>query len=305
MKYLLIILFTLGTLKTMHAQRDQMISQYMFNGLFLNPAYSGSHDYISTSLLYRTQWVDVKGAPQTYIASLDAPIKSNKMGVGLQLGHDVIGLTSQTDVYANYAYYLKFRASRLAFGIKAGVSQYGIDRNKLHIWDVEDPKYAGSSPIWIPKFGTGIYYYGYRFYLGVSVPTLLAHESDTEFGLDLNRTTQLNRHYYFNGGYVINLNRNIMLKPSFLIKYVPNTPVQADLNVNFLFNKVFWIGMSYRTGDSFISLLEYQINNRFRVGYSYDFIVSKLGNYSSGSHEIMLGIDFGKKALSSKSPRFF
>jgi hypothetical protein len=65
------------------------------------------------------------------------------------------------------------------------------------------------------------------------------------------------------------------------------------------------VGVSYRTNDALAIILEYRSNSYFRIGYSYDITLSKLRNYSSGSHEIMIGIDFGKDLVKVKTPRYF
>ena len=81
--------------------------------------------------------------------------------------------------------------------------------------------------------------------------------------------------------------------------------MQYDLNVNVLFNEIFWVGASYRSKEAIVALFEYQINRKFRVGYSYDITLGGISNYNSGSHELMLGYDFGYPVLKIKSPRYF
>ncbi len=308
MKFAFTFLVIIFSACNLFAQHDQVISQYMFNGLFLNPAYAGSHTYYNASMLYRTQWIKFEGAPQTYIASVDGPIESKNMGLGLQLGYDVVGVTSRTEINTNYAYQLKFKSGKLAFGIKAGLAQYGTVNKSLKIWDVTDPLYEENQlSELVPKLGTGMYYFTDKLYLGLSVPTLLAYQKNTPFNLDLNNGSQLQRHYYLNAGYVIKINDIITLKPSTLVKYLPAAPVQVDLNVNALFYDVLWVGASIRTGDAVVAILEYQINSYFRLGYAYDITLSELRNYSYGSHEIILSFDFGKYRPSKeyRVPKYF
>lgn len=306
MKKIIIIIFVVALNITTKAQQDQMISQYMFNGLFLNPAYAGSHKYFTSSLLHRSQWVDFPGAPKTYLLAVDGllPTKSDNMGVGLIAGHDRIGATEQTDIYANYAYQLKLNKGRLAFGLKAGASNYVFNSN-VTVWDEGDVNFTGRRTTWVPKFGFGTYYFTEKWYAGVSVPTLLAYDPDQTFSADVNESTFLNRHYYLNGGYVFTLNEKFKLKPSTLIKYLPTAPLQADINLNLLYNDQFWIGASYRSNSAVVFMVEYQTNARFRVGYAYDLTTTRIRNYSTGTHEIMIGYDFGKDLIKIKTPRYF
>jgi len=89
------------------------------------------------------------------------------------------------------------------------------------------------------------------------------------------------------------------------MKYVKNAPFEADISFSAVFKDAFWVGATYRTGDAVSIILEYQSNSYFRIGYAYDITFSDLRNYSNGSHEIMIGIDFGKDLKKVKTPRYF
>ena len=278
----------------------------MFNGLFINPAYAGSHKYFSSSLLYRNQWVSYPGAPKTFLVAGDGPIANNKMGLGFIIAHDKIGVTSQTDINLNYSYNIKLSAGKLAFGLKGGVSNYSVNTDELKVWDTDDATLNDDSQSeFIPKFGFGMYYHSERWYAGVSIPTLLAYENGNSFSMNIDQSSFLRKHFLINGGYVFNLNDKLKLKPSTLIKYVQSAPVEADINCSILYDETIWLGVSYRTNDAIVGIIEYQANKRFRIGYSYDFTLTEIGDYSSGSHEIMIGYDFGKDLVNVKTPRFF
>ena len=288
-------------------QQDAMLSQYMFNGLFLNPAYAGSHDYFQSTLLYRKQWVNFNGSPQSIIAAVDGPIYKKKMGLGLIISNDKIGVTNQTDILANYSYSLKLGEGKLAFGIKAGVSQYQATLSDLVYWDDKDPIYMGGNLTkYVPRFGTGLYYHQEKWYAGISIPTLLAYDNAYKnFNVNINNSSNLRRHLLITGGYVFTLNDSWKIKPSALIKYTAAAPLEIDINANVLYKDMIWAGISFRSGDAIIGLLEYQANDRFRIGYAHDFTITKIRNYSTGTHEVMIGYDFGKDFAKVKTPRFF
>jgi type IX secretion system PorP/SprF family membrane protein len=134
---------------------------------------------------------------------------------------------------------------------------------------------------------------------------LIAYDPAKNFNFDLNKSSDARRHYFITGGYVFDINDMIKLKPSVLVKYQKAAPLQADINCNVLINNVFWIGASYRTNAAVIGIIEYQINPMFRVGYAYDYSTKPINRYSSGSHEIMIGIDLGHDIMKSKNPRYF
>lgn len=288
------------------AQQEIMISQYMFNGLFLNPAYAGSHKYVTTSLLHRSQWVNFDGAPRTQIFSIDGPVPNKKVGLGLIMSNDKIGVTNQFNIDGNYSYHIPFKTGKLAFGIRAGVMNYRANMNDLVYWDQNDNIYRqGSINFWMPKFGAGTYYFSDRYYVGISTPNLMAYQSKRNFNIDLTKGTIMRRHYFFTAGYVFDLTDKIKAKPSLLLKYHSKAPLQADINFSVMFYETIWIGTSFRTGDAVLGIIEYQANNRFRIGYAFDYSISKLNAYNGGSHEIMIGYDLGKDLIKTRTPRFF
>jgi type IX secretion system PorP/SprF family membrane protein len=289
-----------------NAQQDPMLSQYMFNGLYLNPAYSGSHTYWSSTLTYRKQWVGFSGSPTTFIAAADGPLPSKNMGLGIIFLHDQIGVTRQNTAIANYAYQLKLNDKvKLALGVNAGFSQFSADLTELTVWDQDEIFSKNLTSKVLPRFGAGAYLYSDRYYAGISIPTLIAYEDGREFNIDISRSTFLRRHYLLTGGYIFDLPREMKLKPSVLLKYVHNAPLQADINLSAVYKNTYWLGASFRTGDAVALILEYQTNSYFRIGYAYDITLSKLRTQSSGSHEIMIGIDFGKDLVKMKTPRYF
>lgn len=293
---------------TSKAQQDPMLTQYMFNGMVLNPAYAGSHEYWSSTMTVRGQWVGAEfdGAPTTVVASVDGPIRGKNMGLGFNVGYDQLGVSRTTLAMANYAYQLRLNQNtRLAFGVSAGVSQYVADVQEVVKWDENDVVYANTRTATLPRAGFGSYLFTDNFYVGVSIPTLLAYEDGQNFSVDLSKASFLRRHYLLTGGVVLPVSEKVKFKPSILLKYVKNAPLEADINFSTVFQDAFWIGASYRTNDAVAVIVQYQTNSYFRIGYSYDLTVSGLRNYQSGSHEIMIGVDFGKDLKKIKTPRYF
>ncbi len=290
-----------------NAQQTPLMSHYMFNGLLLNPAYAGSRDFVSTTMLYRKQWVGLEGAPTTESVSIHGPLKSKKMGMGLYILKDKIGVTGQTEMFGSVAYHLPLPKAKLSFGMQFGFNSFKSDIVNLKYWDPQDKvfNYNTYSNI-LPNVGFGVYYYQPLFYLGFSVPGLISYNPDESFSVKKDTILyRYNRRYMFTSGYVFETEGALKFKPSLLIKYEKNSPVQFDLNLNVLINDIFWLGASYRNGDAIVAILEYQINRKFRVGYSYDYTLGKLNTYQSGSHEVMLGYDFGYDVLKMKTPRYF
>jgi type IX secretion system PorP/SprF family membrane protein len=298
-----ILFLSVGSIR---AQQDIMVSQYMFNGLFLNPAYAGSHKYMGASLLHRRQWVNFPGAPVTSIFAIDGPLAKRRMGWGVMVATEKIGATSQTDLFGNYSYNVPLAKGKLAFGLRAGGSLVTANLSQLKTVETGDEAFATNiRSKFLPKFGAGVYYYAKMFYAGISVPTLVAYDSKKDFSFDVSASSTVRHHSFLTAGYVFVINPMVKLKPSVLVKYQTAAPVQADVNLNVLLNDVLWLGGSFRTGESIVGLVEYQINSMFRVGYAFDYNLTQIRRFSAGSHEIMLGIDFGRDILKTKNPRFF
>jgi type IX secretion system PorP/SprF family membrane protein len=306
MKKIIFILTISLTSLISWGQQELMISQYMFNGLVLNPAYAGTHPYWSSSLLHRSQWVKFDKAPKTQTACIDGNILDGKLGLGFNLSNDRLGLTNSFDFGANVAKKVMLGPGFLSAGLRIGASRYSANLTDAVIWDENDPVYANNiKGKIIPRLGAGVYYYTANWFAGLSIPSILAvDESISNYSTGLNSFYR--QHLYLNGGLVIQAAPSVAIKPSVLVKYQGNSPLQVDLNCNVLFLQKFWVGAGYRTGDALIAMLEWNVNKQLRVGYAFDYTLSTIQTYANNSHEIMLGYDFGKGTdLKVRSPRYF
>ena len=292
-----------------YAQQDILLSQYMFNNLLVNPAYAGSKRYASSTLLYRNQWMKFDGAPKTFVATLHGPTINRKVGVGLVMAADNIGVTSRYDVYANYAYHIPLNAKfKLAIGLRGGFSYYNAKLSELIVWDNQDKVFtAATQSTLLPNCGAGAYLYHDKFYAGFSVPEIISYDPSRPLSFKSSSENIIHqvRHYFYTMGGAIEINKNFVLRPAMLIKYSLNTPIEFDFNLNLLLKNILWIGGAYRTGDAAICMAEIQLTKKLRIGYAYDFTTSQLKNYSEGSHELMIGYDFGYEILKIKTPRYF
>lgn len=287
------------------AQQDPMISQYMFTGLVLNPAYAGSHEFTNATALYRYQWANVSTDngtdgwnPRTFVATVDGKIQSSNLAWGVILGNDQYGPSSKNDVIANFGYHLPVGNGKLSVGLRGGMSFYNADLNTLNNLSNDPAFQTNASNAVLGNFGAGVYYYSKKFYAGVSVPHVVENTLVTD-----NSTYE--RHYYATTGYVLEVSDNLAIKPSILMKAVNAAPVEFDFNLNFLISNMVWLGASYRTGDSYVFLVEYQATKNLRIGYAYDKLFTDLDTYSTGSHEFMISYDFGVSPLKVRSPRYF
>src|ERR1700748_1446919 len=103
MKKAILIMILLLNVLFVKAQQDNLYSQYMFNGLLINPAYAGSNEVLSATALNRNQWVGFDGAPRTNTFSLHTPLKNKKINLGITFINDRYGITTQNKINAVYA----------------------------------------------------------------------------------------------------------------------------------------------------------------------------------------------------------
>lgn len=319
---------------TVFGQQDIQFSQYVFNGLSVNPAYAGYKEDVYLNGTYRKQWANFPGAPETGTASIDgiANVSGSKtVGLGAQVLWDKTGPRESLSFYASYAYRVRLNSiddSRLSFGLGLGINQYSIDGNKLSPADQSDPNIPlGKVSALKPNANFGVYYYNSAFYAGLSVLDLLP-VNVYDKALNGNSThrnplTKKTKHFYFSTGLMINLSELVKMKPSIMVKEDLKGPTNFDLNAFFLFGERIWVGGSYRSAiklwkkshlqndlertDAASILIEVMATKQLRLGYAYDFTTSKLANYQSGTHEISIGyLLFNKKRGERMlSPRYF
>ena len=301
----ILVVFTLLLTGFVYGQQDPHYTQYMYNQNILNPAYAGSRGDLSIGLLGRTQWVGIDGAPNTQTLNVHSAV-GRGLGVGLSAIHDKIGPVEESNLYVDLSYTLKTsEKGNLAFGLKGGFTFMNVGLlTETDVIDPSDPAFGEDYSGNYPNIGAGLYYYTDKFYAGLAVPSILEQYKFNTSGLQFSDVSD-KMHFFGTLGYVFDLSDNLKLKPSTMVKMVKGAPISIDLNASLFINELFEIGLSWREGDSIDAIIGVQATPDIRIGYAYDYTLTNLGRYNSGSHELMLlfDLDFSKKHI--KSPRFF
>jgi type IX secretion system PorP/SprF family membrane protein len=297
------------------AQQDAQYSMYRFNGLYINPAYAGSHEVLTAMAIYRHQWATMPGAPQSASVAVHSPLKNDRVALGLIYSYDRIGVTKTNDLNASFAYRLpvgKKKKVRLCFGLSAGVTNYRTDMDNVATADPNDPNFVGNSVNrWLPNVGFGMYAYSDRFFAGISVPHILANRLDGKMSVfeTSDNVARQYHHLLVTGGYVFPIAKKVKFMPSVLLKYVPlHAPISFDFNATFVFIDRIWVGAGYRFNDSYNFMLAANVTRQLRIGYCYDITVSALSPYNKGSHEVMASFDFDfahRKVVSPRQVKYF
>lgn len=306
----MVILWILCTSSIGLAQQLPQFTQYMFNTISINPAYAGSRETLSIVGLHRSQWTEIQGGPQTQTLSAHSPLRNQKIGVGLSVIRDSPGFENYLYIYGDFSYSINLTDnSKLAFGLKGGVTNYHLDQEFLNDPEVTaDPFFGNYANRWNPNIGAGLYLHTNKWYLGLSAPRILNTDNNRTSETSTVEYVALERiSYYFTGGYVFDLSTNTKLKPSALLKATNGAPISVDLNANFLFYDKVWLGGSYRYNEytsSIGALADFQVTKQFRIGYAYEHFISDIRPYIGGTHEILLMYElFNEKRV--RSPRYF
>ena len=288
-------------------------SQYLHNGLLINPAYAGSRDVLSLFISGRQQWAGIDGAPRLETISLHSLLKNDRVGLGLsgqfmQYGDAQYGVSKFTSIYADYAYHLHLGKGRLSLGLKAGFDMSSTkytDAFRSTLTDPSDPAFMGNESYFMPNIGAGVYYYGKKFFIGAAVPSILSYVRSYEGKLSFNAFSDFDVNV--SAGALITFSEAFKFKPSVFVDYSlqQTKKMRVDLNGNFIIKDFVWIGGSWRTSEKVaVAILQLQINPQMMFGYSYDYPVGNMNTYSKGSHEIVFRYEFSYK-ISAANPRYF
>ena len=284
------------------AQQRVQFTQYMFNGLVLNPAYAGSEEALSVTFIQRKQWAKIEGSPSTQSFSAHSLFKKKQLGLGGMLINERIGVHRNASALTSAAYHLKVGPlSYLSMGLQAGIHSRKSDYGSLVGNASVDPKlYDASVSYTAFDLGMGLYFRSPRLHLGLSAPELLPES----FSLNDTISVRLNNvNYFLFAKYKITLNENIDVEPSMLLKYLRGVPLSYDINFNLIYKKVLTLGLSYRKSESLDFMLKGQITPQLQFGYSYDFAIGEVSRVSNGSHELMVNYVFRYTQAKVISPR--
>lgn len=272
------------------AQQEYSFTHFSEVRSFFNPATTGTNGTREASALFRKQWFGFHGSPMNGGLSYEQPFKSYNMGIGGYLYSDQIGEMNVTNLVANYRYTLKLNEKQnLSFGMNFGADFISVNYDALVYWDEQDEMFnSGRANTVVPRAGVGVNYYAEDFYVGISVPRVLTYNDKHNVSIDKSKLPSLVSHYYLTGGYKFPLNNEFSMKTAALVKFTPNVKPQADINVTTMYQNIIGLGIGYKSlGFASVNLL-YVYDEAVSFGYAFDMTLTRMANYSKGSHEIMV-----------------
>ncbi len=289
MRKLIYIVFLLSSGFLLNAQFEvPRLSQYLNNGLANNPAYAGSREALSFTGVGRSIYSGFEGNPTGFLAGIHSPIKKGNVALGLTVENKSYPGYSNTGVYSHYAFRTWIGGMRLSFGLRAGLYNYSLDYSNLELKDPLDPAFESESGF-APNFGTGVYLYDSKFFLGLSVPYLL-NLPDSTGTVGFNPEAY---RYLMTTGYLIDISESFKLKTTAMAEYsVAGIDLQGGINL-ILFQDKLWLGTLYRTSSKTLTpIIEVQVSSPMRLGIAYDYSFTNISKVSNGSFEIMFRYEF-------------
>jgi type IX secretion system PorP/SprF family membrane protein len=301
-KYFLILILAAAMGITGQAQDFKYYTQYMFNGLAINPAYAGSGDYINITGDIREQWVGIKGAPSTQTLAAHAPVQNDLFGLGILIINDKVGVITQQEVAVNYSYKVAFPHYTLSLGLKLGFNNLYARYDQLVLDNETDENFRHNAKAFLPVFGFGAYLKADAYYAGFSIPHLYKFVHPKYDDLNIN----LDRLVFLTGGYLYQASEDFMVKPSILMKANFGSSLEFDFNANVYYKEDYCVGLSYKSFNSLALIFEYGIHRKYYIGYSYDMATTALIKNQAGTHEISFNIYLnGKYQPGPANPRYF
>jgi type IX secretion system PorP/SprF family membrane protein len=301
------------------SQQLPQYSQYLRNQFMINPGAAGVYNFTDVTLSGRMQWAGFKNAPMTTYTSITAPlgkiekvrynpgirvsvgpvrnpeIKTGKLkhALGAQMLADQFGAFQKINFSGTYALHIPMsKKVNLSFGAKVGMTSNTFIKSKAVVLNESmDQNYQDYSNGQLNKnimnIGSGLYLYSSKSFLGISADNLT--KDMIRFGSGMvNFNSKM--HFYLTAGHKFQVNNNISVTPALLAKYMSPAPVAVEGSIQVEYKEWLWAGVSYRHKDALIGMLGLNISQRFKFGYSYDFSISRFNSYSSGGHELVLGI---------------
>jgi len=279
------------------AQVDPLYAQYLNNPLLINPAYAGLNNNLNAGITYRKQWAGFEGSPTTYNLNAHTSLFDNRMGVGLIILKDNIGINSNTEVHGTYAYRLDLDQKYLSFGLQAGFISFKGNNSELNPYDANDPAFNENQNITKPSFGAGLILNSERYFIGLSVPRMLKAKmtfSDLE-------TELYSQHFYAMGAYIFYLNEHIRLKPSVLLKTVKGSPLSADVNFAINLDEKYTAGVYTRNLNAYGLMAQIKFGGAYRFGYAFEVPAGNSVGARFPTHELSFGLNLALFSFHSTS----
>ncbi|MDO4881428.1 MAG: PorP/SprF family type IX secretion system membrane protein [Capnocytophaga sp.] len=282
------IIFFYGNILT--AQSNNFIFYNELQNL-INPAAVGKEKGHSISVNLRNQLQPANSDSPKLQTFNTTHLITNRIGLGASVVNDKIFLQKQTAFFADFSYSLPItEVSNLYLGLKAGGNLYSLDGSKFKPYNQEyDPYLQGISGKFQPNVGVGAYFQTPKFYIGASVPNLLASDK-TKISKERVTTVSEKMVFYTLGGYYFSLTEDFTIKPAFQFFVSKDIQYQLDATASILYQDFAELGVTYRTSQAINGYILFNIPKFFlSVGYGFESSVQpNISSSVRNIHEFMV-----------------
>lgn len=296
-KVFLLIIAVLSLSQILIAQRLPESEQYLINRFALSPSFAGLND-IGVFAGFRKQWTDISGSPTSKLININGPLYNKKVGIGATVISDETDIFTHFYAALSYAYHLKIAENHMiSFGLSAVAFQSSVDLTKIKVESQIDPVILNKQTVTETVFNAGasILYSFKGINVGVSVPILFDSKSlyNRENKID---EYMLTRHYIGHASYDYKINETWMVEPYVIVKATDYSPVNYQISALVKYKNQVWIGGGFRGRDNGMSAsVGFKLSNQFLLNYTYEFMGNGILGKSSGTHDINMGIYFGRE----------
>lgn len=275
------------------AQQESIFTTYRYHMNVVNPAYAGVDGETVLMSTIRQQWTGIKDAPQTQAVSFGTAVGSN-LGLGISMVYDKTFIEKQTQLGIDFSYKIQVGAlTDLYLGIKAGGNFYNVNTSGLETYVPQSDPALATINQFNPNVGVGALLKNDKFFVSLSVPRMLNTErAKNKDGYTAVATDRA--HIYLSSGYDYDFETatELVLKPSFMMRYVNGSPLSVDLNLMLQIEKFLEIGGSYRVDNAYAAIAGLTISDHLTLGYAYETSTGKVMASAKNSNEFFLRFKF-------------
>jgi len=302
MKNLFVFIILSFSIQGFKSQQNQLFNQSLFNYYQLNSAYAGSKNITAIGLGINKQWVSVEGAPFSQYLSFHTSLGEKKVGLGILLSNESIGVHRVSSIEGTFAYHIQSNRGLFSLALDIGIEQVSFNFSDLFLQqnDLALAQQGNLNSI-IPKFNFSGLYQNNRIIVGVKLSNLL----QSDFKLSELGVARQFIHADLLLGFARPLSKNLVWKPYLLVNATETNQFAFDLSSNFTLMDKITFGLSYRNDKNLNLISHFFVRKNIRVGYSYEISLTSLITNKPNSHEIFMGINLGKEKGSVVSPRFY
>ena len=292
-----------------HAQNSAVYTKHYNFEQFVNPAITGRDRYPLVNLTHKRNWIGTKYAPTTtciggsfrlgntnfytptMLLNKTGFIARDRMGFGGFIMAEQNGPLVRFYSSLTYAYFIPLnpnRTTELSFGLSAQLQHFSVNEDLLDPNDPGDPGLANLNNLpYTADGGFGIYFHTKQFHVGGSVNELF----HTNSPIDDSRYFKNSSDFFFQTGYKFYL-RYFDIEPSVFLAGIDKDPLYYYSQVKVFYQNYNWLAIAYKSTRTITVSVGFRVG-RLHLAYGYEQSVSRMSNYFSGSHEIMIGLNIG------------